>query len=117
MRGRSQNGARSFDKVSVIISLDVLYDLSGEPRIIPFVKPPSSTRNDPDRFSKIARKLEKAAAIAVDAHIMFRLPREAPIYATDSAGRLVKETSDGKAFEVRVGENGEETIVAEIRRV
>jgi hypothetical protein len=66
--------------------------------------------------SGLEKRFEEAAKLAADAAVEFRLPSNAAVYSVEKDGRLLKETADGRRFEVQLAENAEETIVAEIPR-
>jgi hypothetical protein len=38
-----------------------------------------------------------------------------PAYYVDTNGRIIKRTAEGRRFEVRIKENGSETIVRKLR--
>jgi hypothetical protein len=101
-------------RISVIISLDVLFDVGGASRIFPYIEwstPDFDTSKSAQTFSERAVYAGRAAADqAIRAHKMAR----APIYFLDGKGRLVKQTFDGRRFEVRVRDDGEEVIVQEL---
>jgi hypothetical protein len=101
-------------RISVIISLDVLFDVGGASRIFPYIEwstPDFGASKSAQTFSERAVYAGRAAAEqAIRAHKMAR----APIYFLDGKGRLVKQTFDGRRFEVRVRDDGEEVVVQEL---
>ncbi|HLH76814.1 MAG TPA: hypothetical protein VKV28_08430 [Candidatus Binataceae bacterium] len=83
-----------------VASLDVLYDIGGESRIFPFV-----AWSDPDasaRAEEFSERVEYAGRfVAEQAVSRLRAAGEA-VYFIDNQERLVKQTADGRRFEVRV---------------
>jgi hypothetical protein len=102
--------------ISVNISLDVLFDLRGEARVLPYVDwnaPPLDQEGELREFSD---RIEYAGQHAVARVLRHHAEQNNPIYSMDSRGRLVKQTSDGDRFEVRVDEEGTEIVVARLSR-
>ncbi|MGH7947744.1 MAG: hypothetical protein ACREQF_00760 [Candidatus Binataceae bacterium] len=106
----------SFRTISVIVSLDLLYDLGGEPRIIPFIDWLARRSDAPDDFRHFAEDVAFGGKNAVDRAFRGNDAAKGPIYSMDEAGRIVKQTHDGRQFEVRVSEDGQETVVSELAR-
>ncbi len=103
-------------KISVVASLDVLYDIGGESRIFPYIEwsaPKLDKAAEGDTFSD---RVEHAGRMAADEAIHALKIAGIPICFIDNRGRLVKQTSDGRRFEVRIEEDGEETIIQELSR-
>jgi hypothetical protein len=108
-------------KISVIISLDVLFDVGGESHIFPYVQWSAPELDDTDQTQTFSERVELAGQVAVERAIrepsQWRIPRrETPAagYYVDSKGRIVKRTSEGRRFEVRIKEDGSEVIVKEL---
>ncbi|MGO9605835.1 MAG: hypothetical protein ACLQAT_21015 [Candidatus Binataceae bacterium] len=95
-------------KVSVIASLDVLFDIGGHSRIFPYISW-SGSQFDSDRVAHAGR-------IASGRAIREHREKGSPIYSVDSAGRLIKQIADGRRFEVRVLADGREVTEQELRR-
>lgn len=95
-------------KISIVASLDVLYDIGGESRIFPFV-----AWSDPDssaRAEEFSERVEYAGRfVAEQAVSRLRAAGEA-VYFIDNQERLVKQTADGRRFEVRVTDEGDEVL-------
>jgi hypothetical protein len=106
--------AASFRTISVIASLDVLFDVGGHPRILPYIDWQSPGLEGADDFRRFAEDVEYGAQNAVDPVLPRGGKPRRLIYSMDEAGRIIKQTADGRRFEVRVAEDGEETIVAEL---
>lgn len=103
-------------KISVVASLDVLYDIGGESRIFPYIEwsaPNLEETGDGEAFSE---RVEHAGRIAAEEAIHAHQTAGTPICFIDSRGRLVKQTSDGRRFEVRVNDDGEEVTIQELSR-
>ncbi len=103
-------------KISVVASLDVLYDIGGESRIFPYIEwsaPELEEAADGETFSE---RIEHAGRMAAEEAIHSHKTAGTPICFIDSKGRLVKKTSDGRRFEVRLNEDGEEVTIQELSR-
>ena len=101
-------------KISIVASLDVLYDVGGESRIFPYVSwsaPQSQEFSEGVGFSDRA---EDAGRIAVEDAIRKRQSAGLASYFIDGRQRLVKQTSNGRRFEVRVDANGDEITIREL---
>jgi hypothetical protein len=112
---------RTLGKISVIVSLDVLFDVGGESRIFPYVRWSAPELDDTDQTQTFSERVELAGQVAVERAIrepsQWRIPRrETPAagYYVDAKGRIVKRTSEGRRFEVRIKEDGSEVIVREL---
>jgi hypothetical protein len=89
--------------ISVIISLDVLFNLGEMPRVLPYI--------ELDEPSDIGERIEYAGWYAAKQALRRHAEEREAVYSMDSRGRLVKQTSDGQRFEVQVGEDGGAEIV------
>lgn len=101
-------------KISIVASLDVLYDIGGESRIFPFVawsNPEASAR--PEEFSD---RVEYAGRFVAEQAVNRLRAAGHAVYFIDGRERLVKQTSDGRRFEVRVTEEGDEVTLRELPR-
>jgi hypothetical protein len=107
-------------KISVAASLDILYDIGGESRILPYAhwSTPESGGISNESFSQRA---ELAGRVMVERAI--REPSErnppsdapaVPGYYVDTKGRIIKRTSEGHRFEVRIKQDGSEVVVKEL---
>lgn len=94
-------------RVNVIASLDVLFDIGGSPRIFPYVS--WSGELDSERVERAGRIL---ATRAIHSH------QDAgnPVYFVDERKRLIKRTSEGRLFQVRVLPDGQEITELELTR-
>ncbi len=101
-----KNQETPFRRISVILSLDVAYDLTGDFRIFPYVE-----WSDPHASRDFGERAEYAGQKSVEAAIRGRA-----VYFEDSAGRIVKQAPDGRRFEVRAEAGGEAVVVREIPR-
>jgi hypothetical protein len=92
-------------RVNVIASLDVLFDIGGSSRIFPYVF--WSGELDSERVEDAGRIL---AARVIHSH------QEAgnPVYFVDEKKRLIKRTSEGRLFQVRVLPDGQEITEQEL---
>jgi hypothetical protein len=105
---------RAFGKISFISSLDLIFDLGGECRMLPYVEWTKVVPEDRDSLMTLAHRVEEAAQIAVKKAIRSHADAGRAIHYTDSRGRIIKETPDGRRFELQLLENGEEVIVKEL---
>jgi hypothetical protein len=105
----------AFAKISVIKSLDIAFDLGGDFRVLPYIELSSPKLGDPESTRDFADRVEDAARITAEDAIRRHKRAGNPVYSVDARGRLVKETSDGRRFEVEVTPSGSEAIVRELR--
>ncbi len=98
-------------KISAVTSLDILYDVGGDSLILPYIG-----WSAPDSQQDFSERVEHAGRIATAEAIRSHKAAGAAIYSMDSRGRLIKETVDGRRFEVRVLEDGEEVTLRELSR-
>ena len=108
-------------RISIVISLDVLFDVGGRSQILPYVHWSAPELDEGPRQS-FSERVELAGKVEVERAI--REPREdhfpasknsAPAYYVGTNGRIIKRTAEGRRFEVRIKENGGEVIVRELR--
>ena len=97
--------------VSIIISLDVVFDVSGSVRILPYVEWAATELEAPDESSDLAERIAYAGWHAVKRTLRKPVGTQGPVYFMDSHGRLIKQMADGQRFEVRVKKNGEEVVI------
>lgn len=103
-------------KISVVASLDVLYDIGGEVRIFPYIEWSAPKLDDAAEMETFFDRVEHAGRIAAARAIGQHQIAGTPIYFMDHKDRLVKQTADGRRFEVRVRKNGEEITLQELSR-
>ncbi len=97
--------------ISIIISLDVVFDVGSSVRILPYVKWAATELGAPDESSDLSERIEYAGWHAVKRALRKPVRTQGPVYFMDSHGRLVKQMADGRRFKVRVKEDGEEEEV------
>lgn len=117
-----KQGTLTLGRISVIISLDVLFDVGGESRIFPYVQWSAPEFDDASQMQTFSERVELAGQVAVERAIREPSERHIPTvetpppgYYVDTQGRIVKRTSEGRRFEVRIAEDGSEVIVRELR--
>jgi len=112
---------RLLGRISIAISLDLLFDVGGKSRILPFVQWSAPDLEDTP-IQSFSEQVELAGKVEVERAI--REPSEEQIavlknpnaaYYVDTNGRIIRRTAEGRRFEVRVKENGGEIIVRELR--
>jgi hypothetical protein len=108
-------------KISVVASLDVLYDIGGKSNIFPFIRWSSSTLDqatEAETFptETFSERVEHAGRIVAENAIYANKTAGIPVCFIDSRGRLVKQLADGRRFEVRVNEEGKEITVRMLSR-
>ena len=103
-------------KISVIASLDVLYDIGGVSLVLPFVEWSSAKPKAGAKGESFSERVEYAGRFVAESAIRAHKKAGRPLYSIDATGKLVKETPDGRRFEVHVGEAGEEITVQELSR-
>ena len=103
-------------KISVVASLDVLYDVGGESRIFPYIEWSAPNLEKAPEGVSFSDRVEYAGQVVAEKAIQAHKAAGSPIYFIDSKERLVKETPDGRRFEVRVNDHGEESTIQELSR-
>jgi hypothetical protein len=103
-------------KVSVIISLDLIFDIGGGSKMFPYVQWSQPNPEDSKAAVNFSDRAEHAGRIAASRAIRAHKIAGEPVYFLDDRGRLVKQTTDGRRFEVRVQNDGEEITVKELSR-
>lgn len=105
----------TFGKISVIISLDVLFDLGGTCRIFPYIDWSAPELGDPKDLRAFSARVEDAGRMAVERSVGRHTGMRKPVYFKHGSDKIVKLTPDGLRFEVRLREDTEE-IVRELPR-
>jgi hypothetical protein len=106
------NDALSFRRISIIISVDTLFDVGGEGRILRYIEAPNL--DDPESLRTFSERSEYAGRLSAERAVQEHREAGRPVYSMDDKGRTIKETPDGR-FEVRLEEDGTEVIVKELR--
>jgi len=108
-------------KISVVASLDVLYDIGGESRIFSYVHWSAPEFGDVVSDESFSQRAELAGRVTVERAIREPSKRDIPNddtpvpgYYVDIKGRIVKRTSEGRRFEVQIKEDGSEIVVKEL---
>lgn len=101
-------------KISLLLSLDLLYDIGGECKILRYVTPPKL--DDPKSVKVFSERMEYAAWWSAETAVEHDREMGIPVYSLAEGGHLVKQTSDGREYEVKFQEDGEEVILKERRR-
>ena len=117
MRDWMQNLAKAeprFEKVSIVISLDVIFDLGGECRLFPFVEWSELKPGDREGLMALSQRVEQAGQVAAERAIRYHAKMGHPVHFIDGRGRLIKQMPDGRRFELCVLDNGEEVVVKEL---
>ena len=97
--------------ISLILSLDVVFDVGGSTRMLPYVQWAVPDLEASDESSDLAERIEYAGWHAVQRALRKPVGTQGPVYFMDSRGRLMKQTADGQRFEVQVKEDGEEVVI------
>lgn len=100
--------------ISLIISLDIVFDVGDSARILPYIKWTAPELEAPDESSDLSKRIEYAGWHAVKRALRKPVGIQGPVYFMDSHGRLIKQLADGQRFEVRVKKDGEEEVVEEV---
>jgi hypothetical protein len=107
-------GKPAFKRISIIKSLDIIYDLGGECRLFPYVEWSELKRGDRESLMALAQRVEEAGQVAVEKAISEHAAMGQAVHFMDGRGRMIKQTADGRRFEVRVLDEGQEVIVKEL---
>jgi hypothetical protein len=97
---------------SFVVSLDVLYDIGGTTQNFRYVEPPNL--DDAGSMAKFSTRSEYAARNLAERAVHKHVQNGIPIYSLDKNGRVVKQTQDGRRFQVTFAEDGKEVIVKEL---
>jgi hypothetical protein len=108
--GKLLEQEHAFAKISIVSSLDVIFDVGGECRILRYVEPPNL--DDPASLKAFSERATYAAWFSAERAVQEHRRMGRPVYSTDDEGRIIKETPDGR-FEVRL-EDGTEVIIREL---
>ncbi len=107
-------------RISIVISLDVLFDVGGVSRILPYVHW-SAPELDSTPMQSFSERVELAGKVEVERAIrepsrdsIHAAKNYAPAYYVGTNGRIIKRTPEGRRFEVRIKQNGGEIIVREL---
>jgi len=109
---RMQEQNPKLGKTSFIVSLDVLYDVGGENQSLRYIEPPDL--DDPLSVKSFSDHSEYAGQVSAEQAVRQQMQTGIPIYSGEKMGRVVKQTPDGRRFEVTFREDGEEVIVREL---
>ncbi len=100
----------TFGKISVVISLDVLFDLGGACRIFPYIDWSAPELDDPKDLRAFSERVEDAGRIAVERAVGRHTGMRKPVYFQHGGDKFIKLTPDGRRFEVRLREDSEEVV-------
>jgi hypothetical protein len=106
-----QNRVHHLGKASFVLSLDVLYDLGGDCRLLPFIQPPKF--EDPGSLNSVSERIEYAARWSADTAVQQHLKMGVPVYSLAEDDQLVKQTPEGREYEVKFRDDGEEVVLKE----
>jgi hypothetical protein len=107
-----QNENSKLGKTSFIVSLDLLYDVGGEVKNFRYVEPPDL--DDARSVKTFSERSEYAGWLTAEKAVREHLQKGIPVYSMEQGGRVVKQTADGRRFEVKFQEDGAEVIVREL---
>jgi len=106
--------------ISAVASLDILYDIGGE-SLLPYVHWSAPESNKSTEAESLSERAELAGRVTVERAVREPSQRHTPTdqaplpgYYVDVKGRMIKRTSDGRRFEIRIGRDGAEVIVREL---
>lgn len=111
---RRSNPKLKLGKVSVIVSLDVLYDAGGENRVLPIISWSDPRTDDPGEAEVFASRTEHGGRVEVRRQIRKIYSKNLPIYGIDERERLIREDANGRRFQVQIRDNGDEVVVQEL---
>lgn len=97
-------------KISVIISLDVLFDLGGARQIFPYIDWSAPELGESKNLHAFSARVEDAGRIAVQRAVVGRTGMRKSVYFEHGKHKIVKLTPSGRRFEVRFREDGEEVV-------
>jgi hypothetical protein len=104
----------AFGKISIIMSVDLVYDLGGQCQMFPYVEWSNLKPGNRDGLMALAHSVEEAGQVAVQKAIQKHAAEGRAVHFMDSRGRMIRQTPDGRRFEVKVLDDGEEIVVKEL---
>ena len=105
----------SLGRISIVVSLDVLFDVGGESKILPFVHWSTPEIDEsPFGIQTFSEKVAMAGQAAVERAIREPTQIRWPGYYVRADGHIVKQNADGRRFQVRINGEGGEVIVKEL---
>lgn len=113
-RPNSKFSKLKLGKVSVVVSLDVLYDAGGENRVLPILSWSDPRMDDPGEEEIFASRAEHGGRVEARRQIRKAHAEGLPIYGIDERGRLIREDANGRRFEVQIRNEGDEVVVQEL---
>ncbi len=111
---RLQRQNPKLGKTSFVVSLDLIFDVGGECRLFPYVEWSNVNPGDRDSLMAFAHRLEQGGQVAVKKAIRDHAAMGRAVHFIDSRGRMIRQTPDGRRFEVKVLDDGEEIVVKEL---
>ncbi|HEY2107143.1 MAG TPA: hypothetical protein VGH29_15195 [Candidatus Binataceae bacterium] len=104
----------AFGKISILMSLDLVFDLGGQCQMFPYVEWSNLKLGDRDSLIALAQRVEEAGQVAVQKAIQKHAAEGRAVHFIDSRGRMIRQTPDGRRFEVKVLNDGEEIVVKDL---
>lgn len=105
----------TFQRVSVVVSLDVLYDLEGRSQIFPYIEWSAPDLSNPQDLYAFSERIEDGGRRAVERAIRSQTGMRKAVYFQHN-GKIVKLAADGRRFEVRLQNDSEEVVIRELPR-
>jgi hypothetical protein len=82
--------------------------------MFPYVEWSNLKPGDRDSIMVLANRVEEAGQVAVQKAIQKHAAEGRAVHFMDSRGRMIRQTPDGRRFEVKVLDDGEEIVVKEL---
>ena len=86
---RLNERSRAFAKISVVISLDVLFDLGGTCHILPYINWSAPNLGDSKNLHAFSGRVEDAGRIAVERTVGQHTGMQKPVYIKHSSDKIV----------------------------
>src|SRR5579885_1568472 len=101
---RFQNFQQKLGKISIIASLDVFSDIAGECEVFPYIQPPQIVH--PESVAAFSERMEFAARWSAESAVNRHLKSGVPVYSLEKGGHVVKQTPEGRNYDVKFEEDG-----------